>query len=255
MGPMKLKSLVLLCFLLPSTTLSQETGLKSQYGNADNLMKIVTEKMSENDQKKLAFTYNATHVLRRLDDKGRLLKNSSGKPDEITETILIYGHANKMQRQILERNGEKPIDQNSAGFFLDISKTLTIRYDFYFPYDQPINIGGKTYIVVNFRPKSNLTFGPEKEDQVMNRAEGKIFIDSNSLLIWKLEAWLKNEFTIATWFKVFSANFMIEQQNVDDIVIEKIITITSRYRNGWGIFVDPKNLDEVYTFYNYRRMY
>lgn len=232
----------------------QESGLKLTYGNATNFMNIVINRMKENDRKKIdLLTYTATHIVKRLNDNGQLLITKDGKPDEVTEIIAIYKNNGKLEKRVIRRNNQATNDSKPRGFSLEMSQILATRYNFSFAHNQPMTVGNREYIILNFKPKNGLTV-TLKEDHILNRANGKIFVDANSFLIWKLEAWIPDEFSVATWLKVFSGNLMFEQQEIDGIAVERIVTITARYRNGWGMFADPTNLDEVYTYYDHKRV-
>ena len=251
---MKLRIIMCVMLLWPINMSSQEINLVSVYGSAINFMDLVISVTKENDKKKIdSFTYSATHVVKRVDDYGRVLRNNEGNLDEVTEIIVISGNDGKLEKKVILRNGKKTEDSRPSGFPAETSQVFAARYDYSFAFDRPLQIGNGEYVIINFKPKVGL-MTTSKEDHVLNRSEGKIFVNSKNLLVWKVEARLPDEFTVLTWFKVFSANLMFEQQEIDGIAVEKVITIAARYRNGWGMFVNPKNLDEVYTFHDYIRI-
>lgn len=240
--------------LWPINMSGQEINLISVYGNATNFMDLVICVMKKNDKEKIdSFTYSATHVVKRVDDYGRVLKDGKGNLDETIEIIAISGNNGKLEKKVISRNGKKTEDSRPSGFPAEASQIFAARYNYSFAYNYPLQIGSGKYIVLNFKPKNGLIIASQ-EDEVLNRSEGKIFVNSENFLVWKIEARLPDEFTVYSWFKVFSANLIFEQQEIDGIAVEKVITVAARYRNGWGIFANPKNLDEVYTFHDYIRI-
>ena len=233
---------VLIIFLL--TLFSVKLQSQDSYSDANQLIQEVIKKLHENDTNKAAtFSYKALHIARRVTDKGEV--------EHIEEHIIFRNNRPTVISRSINHKADKISGSSPQGFNVSLRNILASKYEYTFLSTEPIPIDGKKCFIVEFRPKQGLKL-ETKEDQILNRTRGKIFIDKDTLLVWRFEAWLPEGFSIYTYFKAYSANIAITFQEIDGIITEQLITINGYYKNGW--FASAKTLTETYTFTDFTRL-
>jgi hypothetical protein len=212
--------------------------------SADQFMQNVIHNLRENEAKKAAtLTYRARHIARRV--------TTSGKVEHIEEQLEFQNNKPRIISRTIDGKADDIKKSPSKGFDINLRTIFASKYIYEFVDRNPIPIDGRKCFLIEFRPKPDLEF-KTREDQVLNRAQGKIFIDQDTLLVWRFEAWLPSEFSVYTYFKVYSANISITFQEIEGVTTEQLITINSHYRNGW--WASRKTLTETYAFTDFTRL-
>ena len=172
------------------------------------------------------------------------------------EITLMYGKDGQMMRLIIERNKQSVPESEkiSSDVFTELPDVLRTRYVYTLNSNEPIEIAGKSFYIVDFKPRPGIEDDiNERIDHIINRVSGKLYIRTDNFALIRFEAWLPSEFGVGlSYVKIYSANLIFEQEEVEGITFEKIMTINARYRKGW--FSDKIRRSQVYTFFDRERI-
>lgn len=194
---------------------------------------------------KKSLTYKRVLVIENLDDR-------EGVTDKEREEVTLIEAGGK--ESVVWLNGKQvKINKTSQPDF-DLVRALNamVKLD-EFRISSLEMIGGRPYYLISFEARPGVRARGDVED-IMIRSKGEMYVDIEKFYIKKLTAKLVREYERCFGcFKLMRADFTVEQEEFEGIVVMKSITIVDRFYalKNFGVTFERK----TYTYKDYEKKY
>ncbi len=212
------------------------------------IIQKVIQNISENEMAKKALTYKRVHTIENLDNNEQ---TTDTEKHEIT-LIEVGG-----KETIIWLNGKSMKRRQDTPPDFDMLKSLRAMYKLdQFQILSMEMCDDRPCYVISFEARPGVT-GSNKEEDVIVRSEGKMYVDIEKFYIKKLSARLIREYE-RCWgcFKLLRTDFTIEQEEFEEIIVMKSITIIDRFYALKNRFTHPGGMTferKTYIYEDYRR--
>ncbi len=207
------------------------------------IIQKVIHKIAENEVSKKTLTYKRVHIIENLDDKEQV----TDKEKEEVTLIEIGG-----KESVIWLNGKQVKRSKTSQPDFDLVKALNAMSKLdEFQIIRLEMIDSRPYYLISFKAKSGIRARGDVED-IMVRSEGEMYVDIEKFYIKKLTAKLIREYERCFGcFKLMRADFTVEQEEFDGIIVMKSITIIDKFYalKNFGVTFERK----TYTYKDYGR--
>jgi hypothetical protein len=243
--------------------------------DARALIKAVMEKEPATNVKFEDFTYTVKHTERELNEKGETTKETSktwdifltpagqsvGKLVEEDGKPLAPAEAAKQEKKVAdyltahENDKPAPAKKGGGGFRIQLDEygfgldDLMRASEFVSPRRETFN--GRESVVFDYRARAD--FQPKsKNDEILKKIVGLIWIDAKEQVVSRIEARLTDELKVGGgMFNIKGAGFVFERARLPDGY-----WVPNFYHwnaNGKGFFFMKKSVYEVTEWKNFKR--
>lgn len=210
------------------------------------IIRTVIKNIQENDIiKRKTLAYKRIHKIENLDEKEQIIDKEK---EEITQ-IDIGGKETVvwLNRKPVKRRQATPPDFDMVEALQAMAKLdefIVISLEMF---------DSRPCYLISFKAKPAVRAQGDVENIIV-RSEGEMYVDIEKFYIKKLSARLVREYG-RCWgcFKLFRADFIVEQEEFEGIVVMKSITIIDKFYalKNFGMTFEKK----TYTYQDYRKQF
>ena len=213
---------------------------------ADWLMPKVLANLDVNEKVRRKFvTYDK---IRTIDNLGRnpALRKS-------TEKFQIYGRGSRSYEKLIWKNGQIQNNQRPKESMLDLHQILSERYVYSAQMPREKTKDGRWYFVIDFKPKAQDKLPWNNlEDEGINRLEGSLWIDIETMDIIRMEGAIPQPFNgrkgIFFTYSVYEFRMNMEQEVFSGVMVPKKGEFIMHF-DSWAI---PETYEKhTYTYENH----